>query len=205
MNLLAHRTIEYYLFILFSLFSLHYAFQALLIGDTFRLLFVLIPAFILSLVPFLVEYTMKVDLIPGTKSLIALALLLHVAGGINRFYWLYSPFYDKLAHVISALALLLVVFSLFEFLDYYEYHYSRKFVLGAVVFITAVFMVAWECAEYSIDLLVQSSYNNGLYDTIGDLIANLVGIGIGLLVIRYHILKIPPGKGIGWLLTRIDS
>lgn len=111
-------------------------------GDTFRLFFVLIPAFILSLVPLVVEYRMKVELIPGTKSLIALALLLHVAGGINRFYWLYSPLYDKLAHVISALALFLVVFSFFEFLDYYEYPYSRKFVLGAVVLITAVCMVA---------------------------------------------------------------
>ncbi len=69
---------------------------------------------------------MEVELIPGTKSLIALALLLHVAGGINRFSWLYSPFYDKLAHVISALALLLVVFCFFEFLDYYEYHYPRN-------------------------------------------------------------------------------
>lgn len=39
----------------------------------------------------------------------------------------------------------------------------------------------------------------------GDLIANLGGIGIGLLIIRYHLLKIPPGKGIGWLLTRTDS
>lgn len=203
--MLAHRTIEYSLLILFSLIFLLYAFQALLIGDTFRLFFVLIPAFILSLVPFLVEYKMEVELLPGTKSLIALALLLHVAGGINRFYWLYSPVYDKLAHVISALALLLVVFSFFEFLDYYEYHYPMKFVLGAVVLITAVFMVAWECAEYSIDLLVQSSYNNGLYDTIGDLIANLLGIGIGLLIIRYHILKIPPGKGISWLLIRNDA
>jgi hypothetical protein len=39
MNLLAHRTIEYPILILFSLFFLLYAFQAFMIGDTFRLFF----------------------------------------------------------------------------------------------------------------------------------------------------------------------
>ena len=90
---------------------------------------------------------MKVELIPGTLSLVAAALLLYVAGGINRFPWLYRPFYDKLAHVISALARLLVVFCFSEFLDCYEYHYSRKFVLGAVMLITAVCTGAGECAK----------------------------------------------------------
>jgi hypothetical protein len=199
------RTFENIIVGLFCLIFLFYAAQALYIDDTFRLFFVLIPAFILCLISVLVEYKMNVQFIPGTKSLVALALLLHVAGGINRFYWQFSPYYDKVAHVVSALALLLVVFCFFEFLDYYEYRYSRKLVIGAVVLITVVFMVAWECAEYSIDLLVQSSYNNGLYDTIGDLIANLIGIGIGLLMLRYHLLKIPEGKGISWLLSIPDA
>lgn len=195
------RSFENIIVGLFCLIFLYYAAQALYIGDTFRLFFVLIPAFILSLVPILVEYRMNVQFIPGTKSLVALALVLHVAGGINRFYWQFSPYYDKAAHIVSALALLLVAFCFFEFLDYYEYRYSRKLVIGAVVLMTVVFMVAWECAEYSIDLVVQSSYNNGLYDTIGDLIANLIGIGIGLLMLRYHLSKIPDGKGISWLLS----
>ena len=55
MHLLANKTIEYSLFLLISLFSLHYAFQALKTGDTYRHFFVLVPACIISWVPLLVE------------------------------------------------------------------------------------------------------------------------------------------------------
>jgi len=70
------------------------------------------------------------------------------------------------------------MFCFFEFPYYYEHQYSRRPAKAVIVLITAVFIVAWECVGYSIDLLVQSSCNNGLYDTISDLIANLIGIGI---------------------------
>jgi hypothetical protein len=41
---------------------------------------------------------MKVVLLQGTKSLIALALPHSRRRGINRFSWLFSPYYDKIAH-----------------------------------------------------------------------------------------------------------
>ena len=99
--------------------------------------------------------------------------------GINRFSWLFSPYYDKITHnCLRTSTYSTSVFCFFEFLDCYEHQYSRLHVIAVIVLITAVFMIAWECVGYSIDLLVQSSCNNGLYDTIGDLIANLIGIGI---------------------------
>ena len=47
---------------------------------------------------YLVNYKMKVVLLPGTKSLIALAHLPSPRRGINRLSWLFSPYYDKIAN-----------------------------------------------------------------------------------------------------------
>jgi uncharacterized protein with PQ loop repeat len=160
---------------------------------------VLVPSLIISLLPLLFEYRFKVTLPAGTKSLIVLALLLHVAGGISRFYWKFAPFYDKVAHVVSSVALMMVIFSFFVALDYWGKHYKLKSVLIGSVIIMTVFMVTWEFAEYYIDVLVKSSYNNGMADTIGDLIANIIGIIIALLVIRYQTKKLPAGATIGSL------
>ncbi len=182
-----------------AIFLLFYAGQAVIIGDINRLYMVLVPSLIISLLPLLFEYRFKVTLPAGTKSLIVLALLLHVAGGISRFYWKFAPFYDKVAHVVSSVALMMVIFSFFVALDYWGKHYKLKSVLIGSVIIMTVFMVTWEFAEYYIDVLVKSSYNNGMADTIGDLIANIIGIIIALLVIRYQTKKLPAGATIGSL------
>ena len=184
-----------------ALFLLFYAGQAVIIGDINRLYMVLVPSLVISFIPLIFEYRFKVTLPAGTKSLIVLALLLHVAGGISRFYWKFAPFYDKVAHVVSSLALMMVIFSFFVALDYWGKHYRLKSVLIGSVLIMMVFMLAWEFAEYYIDVLVKSSYNNGIADTIGDLIANIIGIIIALLVIRCQTKKLPAGATIGSLFS----
>jgi len=194
------QNFENYIVGLFCLFFLYYAAQAIFIRDIFRLFYVLIPALVLSLLPILLEYKFRIRFPSGTKILVALALLLHVAGGINRFYWMFAPYYDKLAHVVSACALMMVIFCFFLVLDREGKQYSRRAVILSIILITTVFMVSWEVLEYYIDVLVQSSYNNGMADTIGDLIANVIGMVIALILIRHHLKKIPAGKGIGWLL-----
>jgi hypothetical protein len=186
---------------LLALFLLFYAGQAVIIGDINRLYMVLIPSLVISFLPLLFEYRFKVTLPAGTKSLVVLALLLHVAGGISRFYWKFAPFYDKVAHVVSSVALMMVIFSFFVALDYWGKHFRLKSVLIGSVLIMTVLMVSWEFAEYYIDVLVKSSYNNGMADTIGDLIANVIGIIFALLLIRWETKKIPDGAGIGYLFS----
>jgi hypothetical protein len=190
------RRIENLILGIFALIFVYYAVQALAIGDTFRFFVVLIPALIFSLLPLVIEYWAKITFPVGVKPLIALALLLHVAGGINRFYWKFAPYYDKVAHVVSALTLLLVIFTFFVGLDYYGIKMKLITVIIATVAITTVFFVAWEVTEYYIDVLAKTSYNNGLDDTFGDLISDVIGVGLGLLVILYYRTRIPPGKGI---------
>jgi len=201
MSLPKSQKVEYSLVGIFSLVFLYYAFQALMIGDTFRFMVVLIPSLALSLLPVVFEYVLKVTLPPGVKPLISLALLLHVAGGISRFYWKFAPFYDKVAHVCSALALFLLIITFFVVLDYLGKTVRWRTILISSLLITTVFMVSWEISEYLIDVMAKTSYNNGIGDSIGDLIANCIGILIGIFIVRYYRRIIPAGKNPGYLLT----
>ena len=201
MDLPSIRKVEYVILGLFSLCFIYYAFQALMIGDTFRFMYVLIPSLLLSLLPIFFEYAMKIRFPPGFKSLFSLALLVHVAGGISRFYWKFSPFYDKIAHVVSALALFLLIISVFILLDYLETTVRWRTVLISTIMIVTVFMITWEISEYVIDVIATTSYNNGIIDSIGDIIANIIGILIGIVIIRYYRTLIPKGRTLGYLLT----
>ncbi|KQC02856.1 MAG: hypothetical protein APR55_07555 [Methanolinea sp. SDB] len=163
-----------------------YGIQSVLIGDTFRLVAVLLPSVILTLIPVIAEKRLQIRFPAGVKSLVAFALLLHVAGGISRFYWIFAPVYDKLAHVVSAAAVVMLVFVLFIILDYYNHRVKTPVMFVAIVAISVFFMLAWEVGEYYIDMLVRSSYNNGLLDTICDLFADMIGLVIGLLLVRHH-------------------
>jgi len=193
------RRIENLVLGFFVLIFIYYAVQALVIGDIFRFFVVLIPALIFSLLSVIIEYWLKITLPGGVKALVALALLLHVAGGINRFYWIFAPYYDKVAHVVSAMGLFLVIFTFFVGLDYYGIRLKLRTVILATLAITVIFFVAWEVTEYYIDVFAKTSYNNGLGDTIGDLISDVIGVALGLIVVGYYRTRIPPGKGIRYL------
>ncbi|HNL85708.1 MAG TPA: hypothetical protein PKH71_00985, partial [Methanoregulaceae archaeon] len=130
-----------------------------------------------------------------------LALLVHVAGGISRFYWKFAPFYDKIAHVCSALALFLLIISVFALLDYHGTTLKWRTVLIGTIALVSILMIAWEVSEYVIDLIATTSYNNGIIDSIGDVIANIIGIIIGIFIVRYYRTLIPAGKNLGHLLT----
>ncbi len=201
MNLLIIRRVEYAILGFFSLCFIYYAFQSLIIGDTFRFIYVLIPSLALSLLPVIFEFAMKVRFPPGFKLLFSLALLVHVAGGISRFYWKFAPFYDKIAHVCSALALFLLIISVFSFLDYHGTTLKWRTVLITTVALVTVLMITWEISEYVIDVIATTSYNNGIIDSIGDVIANIIGIIIGFYIVRYYRTLIPDGKTLGSLFT----
>ncbi len=193
------RRLEYVTIGVFTFIFLVYGFWALSIGDIFRFYVVLLPALGVSLLPLAFEYAMKVTFPPGVKPLVSLALLLHVAGGIGRLYWVFAPFFDKVAHVISALALFLLIICFFSFLDYMGREISwRTVIIGALV-ITTVLMVSWEISEYLIDVMARSTYNNGIIDSIEDLIGDVIGIVIGIWIVRYYRGVIPSGKSPGYL------
>jgi hypothetical protein len=197
------RAYEGYLLLFFELLFLGFAWQAVLIDDTTRF-YVVLVSMILVLVPLFFERYFAIVLPAGTKTLIAFALFLHVAGGINRWYWKFMPYYDKVAHMVSALALGLVIFSFFLLLDYWEYRMPPFRIYAGIFLLVLIFGLCWEIGEYYIDVLVKSSYNNGITDSILDLISNTLGSFIAIVMARHALRKVPPGENPSYLLTAPD-
>lgn len=190
---------EYYILILIEVLFLLLAVRAVIIDDTSRFYGVL-AAMVIALLPVLAEWGLSIRLTPGVKTVIALALLLHVAGGINRWYWKFAPYYDKLAHVVAAMAVGMAILSLFLVLDTWEFRASQGRIIAGMIIIVVVLGGLWEIGEYSIDLLVRSSYNNGVMDTILDTIANLAGLLLAVVYAWWILKLVPSGRTPGYLV-----
>ncbi|MCG7854747.1 MAG: hypothetical protein MIO88_02710 [Methanoregulaceae archaeon] len=190
---------EYAILLVFEILFLGFAMQAVLIEDTTRF-YVVLTSMALLIVPVLIEKKISITLPFGTKSAIALALFLHIAGGINRWYWKFMPYYDKLAHGVSALALGLLIFSFFLVLDYWEIRVRPSRILLWMFVLVILFGLSWEVSEYYIDVLVQSSYNNGVIDSILDTVSNIIGAIIAIAIAAHYLRSLPEGETPGSLL-----
>jgi hypothetical protein len=190
---------EYYFLILFELLFVLLAVQAVIIDDTTRS-YGVIASMVIVLLPVLAEWGLSVRFPPGVKTVIALALLLHAAGGINRWYWKFAPYYDKLAHVVAAMAVGMVILTFFLVLDTWEIRASPGRIIAGMIIGVVVLGGLWEIGEYSIDLLVRSSYNNGVMDTIFDTISNLAGLLIAVLYAWWILKKVPADRTPGYIV-----
>ena len=201
------KTIENIIVILFEISFILLSVQAVNIDDIPRLK-IAVTAFFMTLVPYLAERLLRISLPFGIKSLIPFALFVHAAGGIMRWYWELSGFYyDKVAHVVSGLALGLVIFATFlTFILYTDYgrEMQRRSVLLWTALITFMFGLFWEFEELSIDSVMLTTYSGGLYDSIGDMIGNIVGIILCLYVAKRWMDSVPPEKSISFLLGKYD-
>ena len=193
------QQLEYTVLIAFEILFLWFAVQAILIEDTTRFYVVLVSMALLVL-PVLFERKIVVTLPFGTKSVIALALFLHIAGGINRWYWKFMPYYDKLAHGVSALALGLLIFSFLLVLDYWEFRVRPSRILVWMFVLVFLFGLGWEVGEYYIDVLVQSSYNNGVTDSVLDVVSKTIGAIAAMAMASRYMGSLPPGQSPGSLL-----
>lgn len=187
------RVNEEYILLFFELLFLGFAYQAIVIEDTTRF-YVVIASMLLILVPLLAERKFAISLPAGTKALIAFALFLHVAGGINRWYWKFMPYYDKFAHIVSAFALGLVIFSFFLLLDYWEIRMQPSRIYAGIFIFVLIFGVSWEIGEYYIDVLVKSSYNNGITDSILDVISNIIGSLLAIALACHALKQVPESE-----------
>jgi hypothetical protein len=210
------RNAEIFIVLVFELIFIGLYIQSVLIDDITRSLWPLI-AIILTLVPFVFEWKDKVFLPFGLKMMVPFALFLHVAGGIMRWYW-EVPFFDKFAHIISAIALGLILFTMYQYLDYLEYVKKKPFfrksvrffktqemdVVAGIVVILVIFGLAWEFSEYGIDLVYHTTYNFGLIDSVGDFSGDIFGTLIVLFTVHRSMEIIPPGEHLDYLLLDHD-
>jgi hypothetical protein len=197
------RTIENIIVILFELSFIALAVQAVNIEDTPRL-YIAITAFFLTLIPYAAERLLQISFPFGVKIMIPFALFMHTAGGIMRWYWIYSDFYyDKIAHLIGGIALGLAIFvSILTAIHFTTWEIEKRSVLILTALITLLFGLLWEIEEMAIDSVVMTTYSGGLYDSIGDMTGNIIGIIICLYIANRLMDSVPPHERLSYLLRK---
>jgi hypothetical protein len=196
-------TVENIIVILFEISFILLAIQAQNIDDIPRMK-IAVTAFFMTLMPYVAEKLLRISLPFGVKSMIPLALFLHAAGGIMRWYWeLSGIYYDKIAHTVSGFALGLLIFaSILTVILFTEWELEKRTVLFLTALVTFLLGLFWEFQEMSIDSVMMTTYSGGLYDSIGDGIGNIVGIILCLIVATRYMNSVPPHKSLSWLVRK---
>lgn len=173
-----------------------------------------IAAIVLSLIPSIVQRNYRITLPFELDLLITLSLFLHTFMGEGLDFYHRVWLYDKVLHVYGT-----AVIAMLAFLTTYTLHYTRKVRLSIplIGFFTVIFAMAvgglWEIGEFSVDSLFNTHAQDGLADTMWDMINDLAGgfviAVLGMLYVRYsrpetrHRLAMPMGEVFG-LGKRID-
>ena len=144
----------------------------------------------LSLVPSIVQRNYRVTLPFELDFLITLSLFLHTFLGEGMDFYQKYEIWDQLLHLYGG-----GVVALLGFVIVYTLHYTRKVRLSIpmIGFFTVIFALGvgglWEIGEYSIDTVFNKHTQDGLDDTMVDMIDDLIGglviAFIGMIYVRY--------------------
>ena len=196
------NTVDLLILLIFEVIFFGLVLWAIEIGDTARS-YAVIAVMIISLCPLLVEKLLKITLPFGVKSIIALSLFLHVAGGVMRWYWSPTfPLFDKVAHFVSGLSVGLIILVFFLLLDMWGVRYRKTTILIAIFLLMAFFGGMWKVVEISNDVLNHTIYNDGLSDIIGDNVAHTIGSLAAVVVAYLYFLSVPKGENIHYLIRK---
>lgn len=151
-----------------------YLLYDLLLGDIKRALWTML-AILLALLPFLFEGYFGMYFPWKIKIMIILSMLLHTAGEIHRWYYIYAPFYDKLSHIASSLAISYLIFLFIIFVTLYtELKWDGYKVIFFIIFLTMAFGFFWEWWELFSDQHFGSSFFWDMQDGVSDIIVDFL-------------------------------
>jgi len=150
----------------------------------------LVFSVILSLIPSLVERSYRVTLPFELDLLITLSIFLNTFMGEGMNFYQKVRLYDKALHIYGS-----AVVGLLAFVVVYTLNYTRKVRLSLpfIGFFTITFAIAmgavWEIMEFAVDSLFGKTTQNGLADTMWDLVNDFVGgvitAAVGMLYVKY--------------------
>jgi hypothetical protein len=161
-------------------------------------------AFFLTVIPYVIEKNKRICLPWGVNVLICIAVYLHVAGHISEFYIVFSPYYDKIAHLVSSITISSLGFSVVLIVDRFSgVRLTRFMVALSIVALTMALGAIWEIYEFAFDQLLGMQLQKGLDDTMYDLIFDLCGALI-IAVIGYFYLRERPKEEISERLILED-
>jgi hypothetical protein len=142
-------------------------------------------ALAIALLPGLAEYLTPLILPWPMKFFITLSLIFHIAGGIFGFYFTLYPVYDKIGHLVSSIAIsLVIVVVLLILVDITGIRLSSPAVVICIFIPVMVCGVAWEYAELNIDTVAGSTYFVNVNDSLLDMLFNVMGTSYIVLNIR---------------------
>lgn len=144
----------------------------------------------ISLVPAIVERNHRIHLPFEFDFLITLSLFLHTFLGEGMRFYERVGVWDNILHFYGT-----AVVSFLAFMIVYSLHYTRKIRLTIpfIGFFTVIFALAvgalWEVGEYTVDVLFGTYTQDGLTDTMWDIIYDLIGgtvvAAFGMVYVRY--------------------
>jgi hypothetical protein len=154
-----------------------YAISSLLFG-AFITFFELIIILFLIEVPFIAEQYLLISIPFNLKSAIAIFLTFHMLGNIEHWYYVYYPYFDKIAHFFAGLILALLIFIALIVMNFYKRDKWNKSTIAALIILVSIpFALIWEIGEMSIDaeFIKEMRYSKGFSDTAWDIFFDLSG------------------------------
>lgn len=134
-------------------------------------------ALAIALLPALAEHLTPLLLPWPMKFFITLSLIFHIAGGIFGFYFILYPVYDKIGHLVSSIAIsLVIVVVLLILVGITGIKMGNFAIVFCIVIPVLLFGVAWEYAELNIDTVAGSTYFVNVNDSLLDMLFNIMGI-----------------------------
>ncbi|MEF8879986.1 MAG: hypothetical protein V5A64_06315 [Candidatus Thermoplasmatota archaeon] len=144
---------------------------------------------IVSFVPAILKRNYQMTLPLFLDLLIAVALILHIGGGILNAYR-DIPYYDVLTHFVSSFLIAFLAFVIIYILHvYWDGLIMDKYAMGFLVVLFTISMgVVWELNEWITDVIFLTHEQWGYTDTIKDLfidtIAGVVMAALGINMIK---------------------
>jgi hypothetical protein len=117
------------------------------------------------------------------EFLIFLALFLHTLGGVLNLYSTFE-WWDTMTHFVSTFMLAVVALTVIYIMHTYWSGLTMdiRAIMVFTIFIAAFLGVIWEIMEWSTDQVFGTHEQNGLDDTMKDLVMDLVGAMIAAML-----------------------
>ena len=145
-----------------------------------------------ALLPALAEVLTPIRFPWLLKWLIALTLIMHMAGGLFGFYVTLYPVYDKICHFVASSTISFIIFELILVFSIVSGLKPKRRIMMATIFLTVILLgLSWEYAEYTIDALTGSNYFVSFTDSFCDMVFNIVGIGFVLFWVSRYMRREP--------------
>ena len=142
----------------------------------------------IALLPVAAEWLTGIRFPWPMKLLITLSLVLHLAGGVFGFYFSLYPIYDKIAHLVTSIAVSFLIFMVILVAGgLFKKHPGRAWIACGIFLIAMVLGLFWEYAELFIDLSSGTTYFVNRYDSFFDVVFNTLGAAYIALTVNSYL------------------